>query len=218
MVGYKQLFIGSSFRMQNLKTSPQWPTSSNKAPLPTGSTTFQKSPSTGHQVSSVKSKLGKISHSKHSVLLLALVISIQFSLSLTSKILIVLKILSIVQLPQIKVLKLIKYNKRIAVVGLEENWPVTPFVRVCSSRWALVVYAFNPILGRERQVDVCEFRVSLVYRMSSLTPELHEEAVYRKKEKNQRLSTLKKHFWMSSHQFHHFIIPILSVHKNMGHT
>ena len=33
--------------------------------------------------------------------------------------------------------------------------------------WAVVAHAFNPALGRQRQVDLCEFEASLAYRASS---------------------------------------------------
>jgi hypothetical protein len=38
--------------------------------------------------------------------------------------------------------------------------------------WAMVAYAFIPRFGRQRQVDLYEFKVSLVYRVLG-QPALH---------------------------------------------
>jgi hypothetical protein len=31
----------------------------------------------------------------------------------------------------------------------------------------MVVHPFNPALGKQRQMDLCEFKASLVYKLSS---------------------------------------------------
>lgn len=33
--------------------------------------------------------------------------------------------------------------------------------------WVVVAHTFNPSIGRHRQVDLCEFKASLIYRASS---------------------------------------------------
>ena len=42
------------------------------------------------------------------------------------------------------------------------------FISTCVRR-VVVVHTFNPSTGRQRQVDLCEFKASLVYRASSRT-------------------------------------------------
>lgn len=51
----------------------------------------------------------------------------------------------------------------------------------CTSGPAVVVLqAFNPIIGRQRQVDLCRFETSLIYRLSCRITRLH------KKQKNKK--------------------------------
>ena len=39
----------------------------------------------------------------------------------------------------------------------------------CRHHWAVVAQDFNQALGRQRQANLCEFKASLVYRVSSRT-------------------------------------------------
>jgi len=43
--------------------------------------------------------------------------------------------------------------------------------------WALWSMPLIPALGRQRQVDLCEFEVSLVYKVSPGQPGLHRETL-----------------------------------------
>ena len=45
-----------------------------------------------------------------------------------------------------------------------------------------MVHTFNPSIGRQKQVDLCEFRASLVYRVSSRTAMATEKSCLGKKE------------------------------------
>jgi hypothetical protein len=47
-------------------------------------------------------------------------------------------------------------------------------------------------LGRKRQVDLCEFEASLVYRASSRTARLHRETLPRKPKTNKQTKNFPK--------------------------
>lgn len=47
----------------------------------------------------------------------------------------------------------------------------------------LVAQAFNPVLGRQRLVDFCEFGASLIFRPSRLHREILFQELKKKKEK-----------------------------------
>jgi hypothetical protein len=49
-----------------------------------------------------------------------------------------------------------------------------------------------PALGRKRQVDLCEFGTSLVYRVTSRTAGLHRETLSQKKKKKKKNKTNKE--------------------------
>jgi hypothetical protein len=64
----------------------------------------------------------------------------------------------------------------------------TPFPRLLKSTKPGDMRAFNLALGRQRQVDLCKFKASLVYRMSSKTA---EDVIQRKPV----LKSLTQHLW-----------------------
>jgi hypothetical protein len=47
-----------------------------------------------------------------------------------------------------------------------------------------------PALGRQRQVELCEFKASLVYRVNSVQPRLHKETLSQKQNKD-----VHTHMW-----------------------
>ena len=57
----------------------------------------------------------------------------------------------------------------------------------------MVVHAFNPALGTQRQVDLCEFKASVMYKASSRTVRAtHRNPVSGKTNKNKRERKKKK--------------------------
>jgi hypothetical protein len=73
------------------------------------------------------------------------------------------------------------------------RWTLKPFLEEEVGKYTPSI----PALRRQRQVDLCEFKVSLAYRASPRQPQLHRETVSQKKKKQ-----IKKIYFRSSHILH----------------
>ena len=64
---------------------------------------------------------------------------------------------------------------------------------ITASSFTVVVQAFNPIFGRQRQVGLCEFETSLVYRVSTRTVGATQGNPVSKKTKRNKKVHLKQY-------------------------